>query len=130
MARDNDNVGCIIAIVVLIVIAGAVYSINRKSNERKAAAIAEKERIEAMSTGLDEYIIVDKRRCAHSKKCYNLSWYKDSVAYSVNYIDTFTIKDSDFDYVCVECVGSKEYKHLMRICRKHRSEDSRIKVVL
>ena len=113
---SKDNIGCtIMAIVAFSIMGTAIYLINRQDRieeERKAM-------IEATSTGLDEYIIIDRKRCAHAKQCTNLRWYVDSTMYTVNYIDTFTIKESDFDYVCVGCMGKKEYKNLKRIAKRN-----------
>lgn len=102
------------AIVVFSIMGTVLYLINRQDKieaEKKAM-------IEAASTGLDEYIIVDRMRCAHSRECFQLMC-NDSLLYAVKRIDTLTITDGDYDYVCVDCIGNKEYKHLKRISERN-----------
>lgn len=112
---SKDNIGCaIMAIVVFSIMGTALYLIHRQDKietEKKAM-------IEAASTGLDEYIIVDRKRCAHTRECFQLIC-NDSLLYAVKRIDTLTITDGDYDYVCVNCIGNKEYKHLKRISERN-----------
>ena len=112
---SKDNLGCtIMAIVVFSIMGTAIYLINRQDRidaEKKAM-------IEAASTGLDEYIIIDRKGCAHARDCFQLR-YSDSLMYAIKYIDTLTITEKDYNYVCVGCMGKKEYKNLQRIAKRN-----------
>lgn len=117
---SKDNIGCTIAAVIMLSVIGmGLYLVNLQDREDEEREKEAKE-MEAKSTGLDEYVIVDRMRCAHTRGCFQLM-YNDSLMYAVKYIDTLTITEDDYEYVCVNCIGNKEYKNLKRITYRNKN---------
>jgi hypothetical protein len=113
----EDYKGCLLPIIIVVsVYVGAIIWKSQRDEKRAEVKIEEV----SDPSKIDKYLIIDRRGCVHTEKCMNLRWYNDSTMYAVNYVDTFTVTQWHYDYVCIECVGTKEYEHLKRITKRNQ----------
>lgn len=118
---SKDNIGCTIAAVIMLSVIGmGLYLVNLQDREDEEREKEAKE-IEEKSTGWDEFVIIDRNRCAHVGRCLEFI-VNDSLSSAIKYIDTLSVTEKDYDYVCLECVNGKKYKHLKRMALRNEND--------